>query len=71
MVAPTPRLRYHVVDGEVAERKQHAATVAHPFLSSVEHVLVGAVVREIAKVGALGHVRTMNHVIEQRSPIIA
>ena len=69
MVTSTLGLRDDVVDGEVAERKQDVATVA--FLPSVERVLVGAVVREVAKVGAPEHVLTVNHVVEQRSSVVA
>ena len=52
MVAPALSLRDDVVDGVVAERKQHAATVAHPFRPSVERVLVGPVVRKLTEVRA-------------------
>ena len=59
-----------MVDGEVAERKQDAASTAHPFLASVQRVFVRAVVRDVTQVGALGNVRSVNHIVKQYHSII-
>ena len=71
MVAPALCTWSDMIDGEVAEREQDAAAGAHAFLPSVERVLVGAVARKLSEIGTPGHVLAVNHVVEQRPPVIA
>ena len=68
MVAPALCAWNDVIDGEVAERKQDAATGAHPFMPSVERVLARALVRKHSEIGTPGYAPAMNHVVEQAPP---